>query len=223
MTRHTHFRSPLPTFICTLLAGSMLALGGCGNDNPARSAAQVATTGGAAAVRAPTGPAASAATSAPEAASIHRLVQAAVTAYQAGHIVAPASDNAFQYYIDVLHQQPGNRVALDALRESFPFAASDVARAISRDDFAEADREIQLLAAADPGNYTVTTLRDQLATQLAAFQRRHPGFRPAATGVPPTLPVAASSKPQTMTAPVSAVGRGEIARAAARDAGSMAR
>ncbi|MEO5812490.1 MAG: energy transducer TonB [Rhodanobacter sp.] len=103
--------------------------------------------------------------------------------------LAPAGNNAFEFYLRVLETQPGNRVATDALRETFPFAASSAEQAINSRDFTGAQRQIDLLAKADPTNYTLTILRskldaqrkmldkqqqvelDQQRTQLAATQR----------------------------------------------------
>jgi protein TonB len=80
-------------------------------------------------------------------------------------VLAPAGNNAFEFYLKALEKQPGNPVATDALRETFPFAASGAEQAINGRDFNEAQREIDLLAKADPANYTVTILRSKLDAQ----------------------------------------------------------
>jgi protein TonB len=80
-------------------------------------------------------------------------------------VIAPAGNNAFEFYLKVLQKQPGNQVAADALRETFPFAASNVEQVINQRQFDEAEREIGLLAKVDPTNYTLTILRSKLDAQ----------------------------------------------------------
>src|SRR5579875_968332 len=84
----------------------------------------------------------------------------------------PASDNAFEYYEAALQKDPNNQVARDALRETFPFGATQVERTISQNNFDEADREIGLLAKAYPTNYTLTILRSKLDAQRKLQQRQ---------------------------------------------------
>jgi protein TonB len=97
--------------------------------------------------------------------SIPELLAAARGAYAQHRLVAPAGDNAMEYYQAVLAKDPGNQVATDALREAFPFGVPEVDKAISRNDFEEAGREIGLLSKADPTNYTLTLLRSKLDAQ----------------------------------------------------------
>jgi hypothetical protein len=99
----------------------------------------------------------------PETRSISTLLNLALAAYKDGRLVAPASDNATHYYLAVLQKDPHNRVARDALRESFPYAVTQIERTIKQQGYAEANREIALLAQTDPTNYTLTILRKKLA------------------------------------------------------------
>lgn len=89
-------------------------------------------------------------------------------------LLAPAGDNAVEWYLRVLRQEPGNQAAQDALRELFPFAASAAEQTIGQGNAAEAQRQIDLLSQADPANYTLTMLRAKLQAQLqvAEDQRR---------------------------------------------------
>ncbi|NII12120.1 energy transducer TonB [Oleiagrimonas sp. C23AA] len=80
-------------------------------------------------------------------------------------LLAPAGNNAFEFYLKVLERQPNNQVARDALRETFPFGANAAEQAINQRDFGEAQREIDLLSKADPENYTLTILRSKLDAQ----------------------------------------------------------
>lgn len=86
--------------------------------------------------------------------------------------LAPAGNNAFEFYLRVLETQPGNRVATDALRETFPFAASSAEQAINSRDFNDAQRQIDLLAKADPTNYTLTILRSKLDAQRKMLDKQ---------------------------------------------------
>ncbi|NKJ22510.1 energy transducer TonB [Dyella sp. SG609] len=80
-------------------------------------------------------------------------------------LLAPAGDNAVEWYLRVLKQEPANPVAQDALRELFPFAANAAEQTIGEGNAAEAQREIDLLTRADPANYTLTILRAKLQAQ----------------------------------------------------------
>lgn len=97
--------------------------------------------------------------------SVSALLSAARDAYSQHRVVAPAGDNAMEYYEAVLAKDPNNQVAKDALRETFPFGVPDVESAISQNNFDEASREIDLLGKADPSNYTLTLLRSKLDAQ----------------------------------------------------------
>ena len=97
--------------------------------------------------------------------SVSDLLTAAREAYAQHRLVSPAGDNAMEYYEAVLAQDPNNQVAKDALRETFPFSVPEVEKAISQNNFDEADREIDVLSKADPTNYTLTLLRSKLDAQ----------------------------------------------------------
>lgn len=163
----------------TLVAGMALLLAGCGQgQNPASSApaasAKPATSAPKASAPAELPSATpAAATSVANAAaqaklanmSVADLLSAARDAYAQHRLVAPAGDNAMEYYEAVLAKDPNNQVAKDALRETFPFGVPDVEKAISQNNFPEAGREIDLLSKADPTNYTLTLLRSKLDAQ----------------------------------------------------------
>ena len=97
--------------------------------------------------------------------SINELLSEARKAVNEQRLLAPAGNNAFEFYLKVLEKQPGNQVAADALRETFPVGASVAEQAINQRDFNEAQRQIDLLAKADPANYTLTILRSKLDAQ----------------------------------------------------------
>jgi len=102
--------------------------------------------------------------------SVDQLLAEARKALAAQRLVAPAGDNAVEYYVSVLAKDPKNRDAQGALREIFPFAEPVVEQAVNQGNLDEAQREIDLLAKADPNNYTLTILRAKLdaARKLAS-------------------------------------------------------
>jgi len=58
------------------------------------------------------------------------------------------------------------------LRETFPFAATSAEQAINSRDFGEAQRQIDLLAKADPANFTLTILRSKLDAQRKTLDKQ---------------------------------------------------
>jgi protein TonB len=96
---------------------------------------------------------------------VNQLLVEARKAMNERRYLSPSNNNAFDFYLRVLQKQPGNRVAADALRETFPFAATSAEQAINSRDFNEAQRQIELLAKADPANFTLTILRSKLDAQ----------------------------------------------------------
>ncbi|HEX7341218.1 MAG TPA: energy transducer TonB [Rhodanobacteraceae bacterium] len=115
--------------------------------------------------------------------STSELLAEANKAIKDQRLLAPAGNNAFEFYLKVLQRQPNNAAAKEALRETFPIAANAAEQVINQGDFTEAQREIGLLAQAAPDNYTLTILRAKLdaqrkvqaqqqqAAQLAAQQK----------------------------------------------------
>ncbi len=100
-----------------------------------------------------------------EAMDINQLLSEARKAINEQRYLAPAGNNAFEFYLRVLEKQPGNKVASDALRETFPFAADSAEQAVNAGNFGDAQRQIDLLAKADPTNFTLTILRSKLDAQ----------------------------------------------------------
>jgi protein TonB len=103
--------------------------------------------------------------------SVDQLLSEARTAMNDQRLVAPAGNNAFEFYMKAMQKQPGNPVAADALRETFSYGAAATEQTINQRDFAEAQREIDLLAKADPENYTLTILRSKLDAQRKTLDR----------------------------------------------------
>jgi protein TonB len=208
-----------------VLGALVLALAACGNNNAPQNTATTAQPG--AAATAPAAKPATASTAAQQAQaqaeqaaqaklgamSVDQLLAAARTAMNQQKLVAPKGDNAFEYYETALQKDPKNQVAQDALRESFPFGANAVETAIGQNNFDEAQREIGLLAKADPSNYTLTILRSKLdaakkqqqreadqkakaAAELAARQAAEAKAAAAAAKAPPVVQQPVVQQPQ---------------------------
>ncbi len=145
---------------CLALA---LAVAACGKKDEAAPAPGAAAPGAAA-------PAATTAAPAVKL-SVNELLQRAKTAEKEQRMVAPANDNAMDYYLQIIAQEPSNAQATQALVDLFPMAASSAESAIAQQNVAEAERIIGMLDKSSPGSYTVTTLRAKLDTQRAAGER----------------------------------------------------
>ncbi|HET6914267.1 MAG TPA: energy transducer TonB [Rhodanobacteraceae bacterium] len=211
-----------------VLGALVLALAACGNNNAPQNAATAQQPGAAASTSAKPAAASTAAQQAKAQAdaqaeqaaqakldsmSVKQLLDAARTAMNQQKLVAPKGDNAFEYYETALQKDPKNQVAQDALRESFPFGANAVEAAIGQNNFDEAQREIGLLAKADPSNYTLTILRSKLdaakkqqqreadqkakaAAELAARQAAEAKAAAAAAKAPPVVQQPVVQQPQ---------------------------
>jgi periplasmic protein TonB len=202
-----------------------LTLAACGgNDPPAAPTAAPATpTAPAPTAPAPTTPAQPAPTVAP--ASVDELLTSARKALAEQRIVAPPADNAIEYYLAVLKQEPGNVQATQALVDIFPMGAGIAEREIAQKQVDEGERIINLLDQASANSYTVTTLRTKLeamrqtvardearllAQQQAAQQAAQAAAQPAAPTTPPPEPEApppaartAATPPEPAPAPVT--------------------
>jgi protein TonB len=124
--------------------------------------------------------------------TVDELYQQARTAMGDNRMVAPAGDNALEDYLAILAKEPDNTGAQDALRELFPFATGAAEDQINQGNFDEANRIIELLAKADPSNYSLTILRSKLDAKKTLTEREQAQAAAAAT--------AAASKPAA-TAP----------------------
>ncbi|MFA6231457.1 MAG: energy transducer TonB [Rhodanobacter sp.] len=101
------------------------------------------------------------------------LLGLARDAMHEGRLVAPAGNNAYEFYLSVLQLQPDNQTAQEALRESFPEAAEKIEHAINQQDLEEARREIDLLREFDSNNFTLALLGGKLSAARAVVTRQH--------------------------------------------------
>ncbi|KAF1004973.1 MAG: hypothetical protein GAK28_03600 [Luteibacter sp.] len=93
------------------------------------------------------------------------LLGLARQATKEGRLVAPQGNNAYEYYLSVIQLDSANASALDALRETLPFASQEIEQLINRRQLDEARREIALLRDFDPTNYTLIILGAKLDAQ----------------------------------------------------------
>ncbi|MGH8213672.1 MAG: energy transducer TonB [Rhodanobacteraceae bacterium] len=172
-----------------IVVALLLGLSACGNNGnaPANNAVpgQPAKTGSAAAkpVTAPASASthgraqaqaeqtAQAAQARMDSLSVKDLLAAGNTAINQQRLVSPKGDNAFEYYEKALQKDPKNQAAQDALREQFPFGANAIEQSIAQNNFDDSQREIALLANADPGNYTLKILNSKLDAAKKQQQR----------------------------------------------------
>ena len=171
--------------------------------------------------------------------TIDQLYREARKAMSEQRLVAPAGNNALEFYLGILGKDPTNSGALDALRELFPFASGTAEQEINQGNLDEAGRIIASLAKSDPSNYTLTILRSKLeakkkqeellaAQAAAAAAAPTPVPKPAveigsneatATSAPATTagtapaaatpPAAVASQPAPTPAPAPAAPQGE--------------
>ena len=93
------------------------------------------------------------------------LLDLAKTAVSEKRLVAPAGSNAYEFYLSVLQLDPQNKVAQDALHDTFPSASADVERSINDNSLDEAQRELSLLREFDSTNYILSLLGGKLDAQ----------------------------------------------------------
>lgn len=103
--------------------------------------------------------------------SVDQLFKEARTALNEQRLVAPASNNALEFYLKILEKDPGNSGAQEALRELFTFAASAAEQDINARNIEGGQRVIELLTKVDANNYTLTILRSKLDAQRKIVDR----------------------------------------------------
>ncbi|MGA9421769.1 MAG: energy transducer TonB, partial [Rhodanobacteraceae bacterium] len=128
---------------------------------------------------------------------VDQLYQQARAAMADNRMVAPAGNNALEDYLAILAKDPTNTGAQDALRELFPFATGAAEDQINQGNFDEANRIIDLLAKADPNNYSLTILRSKLDAKKKLIERDQ--AQQATTAAPTT----ATAEPPAATEPAA--------------------
>lgn len=212
-----------PARFATLALLCLIAVAACGGKEEAVApAAGTAPAAGASPqVVAPT---------APEA-TVSDLLSAATRAVNEERLVAPAGDNAIEFYLQVLTKEANNVTATQALVDLFPLAAGNAEREIANRNLDEATRIVALLDQASPGSYTVSTLKSKLnatrtqmqreeerrlAQEAVATQREQAAAQaaaaaPVAPTPPPAQPVASTRPAQTEPRPAASTPKPEVA------------
>lgn len=147
--------------------------------------------------------------------TVPELLGFATRAVNEERLVAPAGNNAIEFYLQVLAKDANNVSATQALVDLFPLAAGNAEREIVNRNLPEATRIVGLLDQASPGSYTVSTLKSKLnaartqmqreeerrlAQEAAAEQQRTQAAQAAAAPAPvaaaqPARPAPAEPKP----------------------------
>ena len=217
-SRSTPPPSPIAKLLPIIIIVAVIALGGAlylfmphSGNAPAPTAAPPTGTPGA-----PAQPTAAAAPAAVPEMSKEQLLKEGSTAMREERIVSPAGNNALEFYLKVLEKDANNQTAKDALREMFPFATPVVEQNINTGNVDEASREIDMLAKADPNNYTLTILRGKLDAkrkqvdseqrQAAAAAAAAAARTSAAQTAPAAAPAAATPAPADATAAATPAG-----------------
>ena len=189
---------PIAGIVLVVLAAAWFFLAG-GSKAPAPTAAATKAPA-AGAVPAP----GAAAEVAPELTK-EQLLREGSTALRENRFVSPAGNNAVEYYLRVLDKDANNTTAKDALRESFPMATGAVEQQINAGALEDATRSINLLAKADPNNYTLTILRGKLDAKKKQTDREQAQAAAAAAAQTARQQAAASSAAAAAPAAAPAV------------------
>lgn len=155
----------------------------------------IPTTSAAGAATAQADATAAAASAAVEGLTIDQLYREARKAMAEQRMVAPAGNNALEFYLAIIEKDESNAGAADALRELFPFASGTAEQEINQGNLPEAERIIASLAKADPSNYTLTILRSKLDAKkkLVDQQEAQAAAAAAAPAPKPTTGTAAQT------------------------------
>lgn len=155
-----------PVRACLLAGFVLAALVACGKEEAAKPAATTTTPAAGASPQVTPSPS-------PEVkpASVPELLADAKKAYTEDRLVAPAGDNAFEYYLAVRALEEANVASAQALVDLFPLGVSVAEREIAARNFEEADRIIGLLDQSSPGSYTVSKLKSRLSSGQIQQQR----------------------------------------------------
>ncbi|MBK6725725.1 MAG: TonB family protein [Xanthomonadales bacterium] len=103
--------------------------------------------------------------------TVPELLGSATRAVNEERLVAPAGNNAIEFYLQVLTKDANNVSATQALVDLFPLAAGNAEREIVNRNLPEAARIVGLLDQASPGSYTVSTLKSKLNAARTQMQR----------------------------------------------------
>ena len=148
-----------------LVVAAACALASCGEDRGRPSDAADAPEVAAA-------PAASAGQDDLAATDTTRLGELAVAAVNDMRLLAPAGDNAVEYYLALRERSPGDPAVANALTDLQPYALIATEQSIAREDFVEAARLLALMTRVDPKAPALARLKQAIATQQQQVAQR---------------------------------------------------
>jgi protein TonB len=159
-----------------------------------------------------------------------QLRREAGAALRENRLVAPAGNNALEYYLRILDKDPNNATAKDALREMFPIVTGPVQQSINNGGLDEATRVIDLL----PRRIRTTTADDpaqQTHREKQVERERHsklPRLLPRRAGTQAALPPrqqfgCRANNPQRNPPPPRTLRMNDSTAAAGSNAGSAQR
>lgn len=202
----------MPTITRKLLPAALIAvaaLTACGKKE-AEQAAPQQTAG-------PTAGASPQAAPATTTKTVEQLLADARRADAENRTLAPPGDNAMEYYLAVLAQEPQNDRAVSALIDLFPLGATQAEAEIADRNMDEAQRIVDLLDRANPDSYSVSRLKSKLNAARTQIQREEErrlaqeaeaARRAQAAAEPtpaptPAQPVASNTRPATTPEPAT--------------------
>ncbi len=152
--------------------------------------------------------------------SIDQLYREARKAMAEQRMVAPAGNNALEFYLAILQKDATNTGASDALRELFPFASGTAEQEINQGNLDEATRIIDSLAKADPSNYTLTILRNKLDAKRKQVDQQEAQAAAAAAAAATAAAPSEPAKPETETESAETASASAASAATAASAGA---
>lgn len=162
MLRQQESRAVLRVALASALACGLVACGGKQEDTAATA---VNTTQAAAAP-------AQAVSAQVAAMSPEQLREAATKAVAEQRLYAPAANNAMEYYLALRDKAPGDAAVSGALTDLQPYTLIATEQAITRDDFAEAQRLYALLEKTDANAPALPRLKQSIADAEQTLAQR---------------------------------------------------
>ena len=164
MSRHPNTKAVLHVALAGALACGLVACGG-------KQEEQAAAPTGPAQTQAPVGPA-QAISAQVAAMSPDQLREAATKAVGEQRLYAPVGNNAMEYYLALRDKAPNDAAVSGALTDLQPYTLIATEQAITRDDFAEAQRLYALLEKTDANAPALPRLKQSIADAQASLGQR---------------------------------------------------
>ena len=164
MSRHPHTKAVLHVALAGAFACGLVACGG-------KQEEQAAAPTGPAQVQAPVGPA-QAISAQVAAMTPDQLREAATQAVAEQRLYAPVGNNAMEFYLALRDKAPTDAAVSGALTDLQPYTLIATEQAITRDDFAEAQRLYALLEKTDANAPALPRLKQSIADAQASLAQR---------------------------------------------------